>query len=430
MKSFHSYSILFILLLLPLSANAKDSDPFLTIDEAIEKAIGASFELKAAKQQTMAAKANRAASATDFFPRISGGYEFTDYDEERLLQNFAEEASGYLTVMQPLFAGFAIKNGFVMAKLGLKSSELNEAFTMANLILETKEHYFSVLKSAKLRDVAKETVRQLDSHKHNAKNFYEVGMTPYNDLLKAEVQWANSKQAAVIAENNFEIAKTAFNTLLCLPEDTEVNLADIDYYVPFEYDLAFCLDMMEKNRIELKLSDIAIRMAETEIKLATVGFYPSINLSGNYYRIGEKWDIRDPENFESEQWNVKAMASWELWHWGKTVFKTKEKMHYLDKAIFEKKRLCDQIRVEVKSSFLRVREAEQNILTAKQAVEQAEENFRINEEQYNEQVATTTEVLDAQTLLSETKTNYYNALYDFAISKARLQKAMGAGDGR
>jgi outer membrane protein TolC len=55
---------------------------------------------------------------------------------------------------------------------------------------------------------------------------------------------------------------------------------------------------------------------------------------------------------------------------------------------------------------------------------QGKENLRINEERYKEQVATSTDVLDAQTLLTITRTNYVNALYDFEIAKAALQRAI------
>jgi len=62
---------------------------------------------------------------------------------------------------------------------------------------------------------------------------------------------------------------------------------------------------------------------------------------------------------------------------------------------------------------------------ARTAREQAEENLRLNQERYNEQMATTTDVLDAQTLLTEAHNNYYNALSDYHISKARLERAVG-----
>ena len=79
----------------------------------------------------------------------------------------------------------------------------------------------------------------------------------------------------------------------------------------------------------------------------------------------------------------------------------------------------------VKKAYLRTQEVEKAIITVKKAIEQAKENFRINQERYKEQMATSTDVLDAQTLLSKTMTNYYNALYAYKISKATLYRAMG-----
>ncbi|HRS96639.1 MAG TPA: TolC family protein, partial [Smithella sp.] len=58
-------------------------------------------------------------------------------------------------------------------------------------------------------------------------------------------------------------------------------------------------------------------------------------------------------------------------------------------------------------------------------IEQAEENFRIATERYKESIATSTEVLDAQTLLTRAKSDYINALGDYHIHLTRLQRAMG-----
>ena len=62
---------------------------------------------------------------------------------------------------------------------------------------------------------------------------------------------------------------------------------------------------------------------------------------------------------------------------------------------------------------------------AKKAIEQAEENFRINEERYKERVATSTDVIDAQTLLTRAKSDYYNALSNYNIALAELERSMG-----
>jgi outer membrane protein TolC len=122
---------------------------------------------------------------------------------------------------------------------------------------------------------------------------------------------------------------------------------------------------------------------------------------------------------------VQATATWEFWQWGRTLYGRKEKLSRLAQAKISKADTLDKIELEVKQAFLRIQESERNILTIEKAIEQAQENLRITEEQYKEQVATQTDVLVAQTLLTETMTNYYNALYDFKIARAVLNRAIG-----
>jgi len=85
----------------------------------------------------------------------------------------------------------------------------------------------------------------------------------------------------------------------------------------------------------------------------------------------------------------------------------------------------DNIDLGVNEAYLRTIESEQNIITIEKAIEQAKENLRITEERFKEQVSTQTDVLVAQTLQTDTMTNYYNALYDYKIAKAVLYRAMG-----
>ena len=77
---------------------------------------------------------------------------------------------------------------------------------------------------------------------------------------------------------------------------------------------------------------------------------------------------------------------------------------------------------------MNLRESEKNLPVTQTAIEQAEENHRMSVERYKEQVTTNTEVLDAQTLLSQAKDNYYDALYRYNIALAQLRVAMGLLD--
>jgi outer membrane protein TolC len=184
--------------------------------------------------------------------------------------------------------------------------------------------------------------------------------------------------------------------------------------------------MAEKNRLELKVADLEVEIAEKELKLAQKDYYPSINLEGSYFKHGTEWDVSGGDFiYDPEGWTIGAVASWDFWEWGRSNYEVKEKESHLSRAQYKKIEILDNIHIELKQAYLNTLESEKNISTVKEAIEQAEENFRINKERYKEQIATSTDVLDAQTLLSRTMTNYYRALYDFKIAKASLYKAMG-----
>jgi outer membrane protein TolC len=269
-------------------------------------------------------------------------------------------------------------------------------------------------------------VIQIEAQKEVARNFYEVGMTPLNDFLQADVALANARQELVIAENNLATAKSNFNILLRRPINAPVIIEDILDYKTFEQDLEYCFKTAQNNRLEFIVADKDIEIAEKEVQLARKNYYPTVNLEGNYYRRGDNPEVTGGRGiFDPDGWTVTATASWDFWEWGRSYYSIKEQLNRLNQAQYRKEDLQDTISFEVKQAYQKIRETEKNINTVERAIVQAQENFRINQERFKEQVATSTDVLDAQTLLSRTRTNYYNALYDFKISKAALYRAMG-----
>jgi outer membrane protein len=255
---------------------------------------------------------------------------------------------------------------------------------------------------------------------------YQVGMSPLNDLLQSQVQLANDKQRFITAQNNLEITKSQFNTLLRRSVNAPVAIVDILDYTPFEHDVNYCLTQADQNRLELQVADLEVQIAEKDYQLSKGNYFPSIDLTGNWSRRGTEWDVDGGEGISDKKfWDIRATATWDFWQWGRTRYGVKEKLSRLSQAKYRKENIFDNIELEVKQAFLKTKESEKNITTIEKAIEQAKENLRITEERYKEQVSTTTDVLVAQTLLTETMTNYYNALYDFKIAKAVLYRAMG-----
>jgi outer membrane protein len=405
------------------AAGAEDTAAALSLQQVIDMALEANINIKSSKEETNAALATKKQSRTGFLPTFNATYQYTRTDEDSAKKSIFTDLNEYnfsASFTQPLFAGFGIINQYEMAGYGLDIAQANEQFVRQNVILEARRAYFTVLKTEKLLKVSQETEKQIEAQKDVAKNFYEVGMSPLNDLLQAQVELANATQNVILAQNDLLNAKSDLNILLRRPINTPVEVIDMLEYTTFVHDLEYCLDTAEENRVEIKIANMEIAMAEKDIKLAQKDYYPKVNLIGSYYKLGEEWNVED-----DDLWDIRAIASWDFWEWGRTAYGVKEKDSRLAQASLKKNQLLDDISAEVKQAYLRTRAAEKFIATVETSIEQAKENFRINEERYKEQVATATDVLIAQTLLSRTLTNYYSALYEYKIAKASLYRAMG-----
>ncbi len=417
-------------MLFPVFSEAQEPNEVFTLKQTIESALKANLGLKSFKEETAAALAVKKARRTQFFPTFSASYGYNRFDAETVTSGFTavpkEEYRFVTSFSQPIFTGFSLLRQYDIANLGLDRAKVRERLKRQDIILDAKNAYFQLLQTQKLHDIAQKTVVQIRAQKEVADNFYQVGMTPLNDLLQAQVELANAKQELIVAKNNLDNAESNYNTLLRRPINTPVVLKDIFDYSPFEETLEYCLLQAEKNRFEIKIADMEIEIAQKELDLTKKDYYPSIDLKGNYFKYGTEWDVDGGEGiYDPSGWNIEAVAKWNFWEWGRTSYGVKEKHSRLSQAQLNKKEILDNIHLEVKTAYLRTQEAERAIQTVEKAIEQAKENFRINQERYKEQISTQTDVLIAQTLLSRTMTNYYNALYAFKISKATLYRAIG-----
>ena len=427
------------LILLPVFIAAETDDGRFNLSQTIEAALKANLGLQRSKDEIDAATATRSARATEFFPTLNARYGYIKRDNPTtqalgtqsgqvvdVLVNPEDEYNFVTSFSQPIFNGFALYNQYKIADLGLDIAEFTEKLTRQDVILDAKNAYFLILKAQKLMDVADETVKQIAAQKDVAENMYQVGMSPLNDLLQSQVQLANAKQALITAKNNLDLTKSQFNTLLRRQVNSPVSVVDILDFTPWVQSIEDCLSQAKNNRLEIEVSDLEIQIAGKDYKLSQRDFYPSVNLVGTWTKRGTDWDVDGGEGISDKDfWDIRATATWDFWQWGRTRYGVKEKLSRLSQAKLRKEQVLDNIDLEVKQAYLKVQESQKNITTIEKAIEQAKENLRITEERYKEQVSTTTDVLVAQTLLTETMTNYYNALYDFKIAKAILYRGLG-----
>ncbi|MBN2108995.1 MAG: TolC family protein [Deltaproteobacteria bacterium] len=412
----------------------------LSLAESIALALEKNAAVQAAEHEVRGADYERKAARSDFLPKVTTGHSYTRYDETPYAKSpageFGPEPMKYKTgtqshyqwntsVTQPVFTGGALASSYAMARLGRDMAQQSSARTKQDIILEVKQAYFTILKADKIKQVAARAVEQVASHAEVAKAFYEEQMVAQNDYLQAQVRLAQARQNLIRADNGAQVSRAWFNTVLSRGVSEPVALEDVLICTPRAFSLDNATSDALALRPEIKEASLGVEKAQKGIRLAQSSYYPSLSLVADYRKMGEKARMNGSHYEDGEVFTAGTVLRWDIWEWGRNHYKVGSSKAQAAKAAEQKRQVADAVSLEVKQAWLDTVEAEKNIGVTQTAIVQAEENFRLYREQYAEQMATSTDVLDAQTLLTEAKSNYYNALSDYHIAAARLERAAG-----
>jgi len=407
----------------------------LTLEESIKIALEKNLRLHSAMEGIRGSKFRQKQAVTNFLPFWTGQYGYTRYSFPNFIGNFGGGVTGLerastpevydfnTNLSQPLFTGGLNLANYRLEKFGVDISKADVETVKRDIVLQVREGYFNILRADKFVDVTNQAVKQFEAQLEVSKAFFEVGIIPKNDLLQSEVRLANARQALVGAERDLALAKSSFNILLRRGVNEPLSVVDILEYKPPALRLEDSLDEALRQRPEIKSAGLRVDQAKESVKIAKSEFFPTVSLTGNYSRSSDEYDLHS--DLQSERWTLQALATLTIFDWGKTFYRVGENKVKVTQAEDSKIQLAEGIILEVKQDYLNLMTAEKNIGVAEKAIEQAEENLRMNEERYKYQVATATDVLDAVTLLAQARLNYYSALSDFNIAKARLDRAMG-----
>ena len=173
------------------------------------------------------------------------------------------------------------------------------------------------------------------------------------------------------------------------------------------------------KRDELRAQDASIREGEAAVDTARSEFAPTLFGQGGY-----SYETNDLNPHKSV-FSILLGGKMNLFSGFADEALLRQARLVVDRRKETLGKLRDEIALEVKSAHLFVTEAEKRKAVAEVAVVNAEENLRIQEERYKEGMAISTEVLDAQTLLTRAKTDRQNAIYDLAEAQYRLVAARG-----
>jgi outer membrane protein len=305
------------------------------------------------------------------------------------------------------------------AKFGLKAREVDTLRVRNQAALDFITSYLDLLEAEKLLLVASDEVKQYDAHKKDAEARYSAGVVTRNEVLQADVTLSDSRQRHLTADNLRSFRASKLNSLLMRPLNEPIQPEEFTKTPSAGITLEEAWTNAEAESPELKEVDAGIQAKEASLRSTQAEFLPNFYVSGGYEYQENQYMVH-PRN-----WSLIAGVNINLFSGGATSARTSIGRSELDSLRAGRDKLADGVRLGVKAAYLDLQSSAQKIEVTKTAVEQADENLRLQQLRYQEGVGTSLEVLDAVNLLSAAQTNSWKAHYGFERAEANLLHAMG-----
>ncbi|RII25183.1 MAG: TolC family protein [Geobacter sp.] len=379
----------------------------------------------AAYDQRIAAEGERIARS-GYLPRVDlqGGYT-AQFDPQSIdlgggrtvATQDADYAFAGLGIYQTLydFGRTDARSGHARAMR--EAAEFTYSGYEQDVFLQVVTSYFGILQAQKLMQSAEDEVVQMTDHLRVAQNLYEQGVVTRNDLLQAEVRLAGSQQYRLASANRLDNAWLQLNYLMDRKPDFRADLDEsAGLPTPPATDSG---ELSLANRAEIKALEKAVEGSEFDIQESKGGYYPEV-----YAKAGMDY-LQNSHVKEQTILGATVGLRINLFDGLATTGRYRQAVATRSKNEEALRQLKAIIELEYRTAVNDARVAFERIKVAETSIRQGEENLRINKDRYQAQVGTATDVIDAQTLLTQTRTDYYRSMFDYQIAFARVKKALG-----
>lgn len=398
----------------------------LSLQECLQKAETNNPVLKSAAWESHIAEENSRLASGATYPRVdaNAGYTMQVKPQAVILRGTETETQ------EPnyIFAGIAAS--YTMFDFGRRAARVQKEqayteaasqgfmFSRSDVAQQVIEAYFRVLEAGKLTQAADEEVAQITEHRRVAEVLLEEGTVTRNDVLQADVRLASARQKLLSLRNHQENSWLLLNFLTGSAPDFRGELDETTTVNGTGQTGANDSDSAGKRHDILAQKQI-LEARGFEVNENRENYLPEV-----YTRLAIDYVQNDRVR---EQAIYSATLGIRV-----NLFDGFAADAARGRAVKQRSRQQDAVRLSQQRALLEITTARNDATIARErirvseaAIRQSDENLRINRERYQERVGTATEVLDAQTLSTQAKTDYYRALYDYQVATARLQSARG-----
>jgi len=409
----------------------------LTLEEAIQMGLKNSGQLKIANAKVDEAIASAHEAWNNHLPdaKVSGSYLRLDNPNVDLKVKLGSSGSGgsapaikvnqaaygILNASVPVFSGFRIKYGVESAKYLEQAARLDANNNKEEVTLNLINAYNNLYKAKKSVDLVKENLAREQQRVNDFSNLEKNGLLARNDLLKAQLQQSNIELSLLDAENNLKITCVNMDLMIGLPEDTQLipdsaglqSSGDAGSLVQWEQTAA-------QNRKDISALSFREKAAATSIKSVKGEYYPGLAVTGGYIAA----DVPNLLTITNAL-NVGIGLQYNIGSKWKTGAKVDHAIAKLHEIMATEGILSDQIRLEINQSYENYLLSERKIDVYAKAVEQANENYRITKNKFDNNLVTTTDLLEADVAQLQAQLNYTFSRADAAVAYKKLQQTAG-----
>ncbi len=327
----------------------------------------------------------------------------------------------------PLYAGGRLTAGYRTANLNLESTRESIRQTKQETVYNVKKSFYGYLLARKSIEVSEEALNLAEKHHRNVQQLYDVGMASKFDLLRSEVAAANLKPQVIRARNALKTADLGLKMLLGLDLKQAIEVKGELSYKAVEADTDANVAKALTLRPELSRINFQKLMAAEMLKMARAAYLPTLAVGGQYSYWsnllnlgGRSWD---------SYYTFSLVLNVPIFNGFINQAKVGAAQAVLKQLELTQKALQEQVKLDVQTAILDLSQARESLQSQEKNVEEAVEAVRIAELNFQEGMATDLDVSSARVALSEARTNYDQALFDYALALAALEKAVGlSGD--
>ncbi len=430
-----SFLLFYLFTFLPLTAQS-----VYTLEQLKQLAVENNYNLRSARNAIQQSKEVKSEALTKYFPQVSAmGFGFQnnkpliDIDVElpNALAPLIPEGLlpgnislmkkgifGSVSAIQPVFMGGQIVNGNKLAKVGVEASELQMEVSADEVELTTEGYYWRVVSlKEKMKTLATlhDMIEQLEK---DVSNMVRVGAVNRNDLLQVQLRKGEIEAAQLELENGLatvcqllaqHIGKTG-ETIDVVSSATE-NVPEIPFALRQDHQAALAATpqyrLLEKN----------VESHRLQHKLKIGKNLPSVGVGASYSYNDWFGKTTDAMIFAAVQVPI---SGW----WGGSHAIKKQKLALAD-AREQMEDSGQKLIIRMNNAWADVETSHKKLLIAHDAINQAEENLRLNKDYYRVGQTKMSDLLLAQQQYQMARDRYTDAFADFQTKQLEYRQATG-----